>query len=212
MEDAFTKLLKGYRSFRENSALRKEFFHDLHLGQNPQTLVISCCDSRVVPNIIMQAEPGEMFITRNIAGLVPPYDTSHTSYHATSAAIEYAVLHLKVKHIIIMGHKGCGGIAALIERQNKEHSHTDFIDKWMKIAKPALAAAESSYKNLPSEQKAELCEREALKISIKNLLTFPCVAQAAAEKKLQIHAMMFDIKEFSLSLYDPAKDVFELIK
>ena len=212
MDDAFEKLLSGYRTFRENSSFRKEFFRDLHLGQNPQTLVISCCDSRVVPNIIMQAEPGEMFITRNIAGLVPPYDTSHTSYHATSAAIEYAVLHLKVKHIIIMGHKGCGGIAALTERQNKEHSHTDFIDKWMEIAKPALAAAESSCKNLTPEQKAELCEKEALKISIRNLLTFPCVAQAVSENAVKIHAMMFDIKEFSLSLYDPEKDSFELIK
>lgn len=82
----------------------------------------------------------------------------------------------------------------------------------MEIAKPALAAAESSCKNLTPKQKAELCEKEALKISIRNLLTFPCVAQAVSEKAVKIHAMMFDIKEFSLSLYDPEKDSFELIK
>lgn len=208
---SYKNLIEGYLEFKKDSALKKEFYAHLHLGQNAEVLIISCCVSRVVPNIIMKAEPGEIFITRNIAALVPPYDESHTSYHATSAAIEYAVKGLKVKHIIIMGHTKCGGIESLVKNAGRAETKTDFIGKWMKIARPALEHTLKHCGEHSFEDKCTHCEKEALKISLSNLMSFPFVKQAAEEGKLQTHAMLFDIKECALSEYNPASGEFEEI-
>lgn len=211
MKNDYIKLLKGYLEFKQDSALKKDFYARLHLGQNPQVFIISCCDSRVVPNIIMKADPGEIFITRNIAALVPPYEDKHTSCHATSAAIEYAVKHLKVKHIIIMGHTKCGGIEALVKSGHITQHKTDFIDKWTDIAKPALDNTLHNCAGADFEEKCTYCEKEALKTSLKNLLGFPFVKKAVDNGKLNLHAMLFDIKNCSLSEYKPDKNCFEEI-
>ena len=165
----------------------------------------------MVPNIIMKAEPGEIFITRNIAALVPPYDKSHTSHHATSAAIEYAVKGLKVKHIIIMGHTKCGGIEALVKSGGADGVKTDFIGKWTDIARPALEHTLKHLARHSFEEQCTHCEKETLKISLANLMTFPFVSQAVREGRLQIHAMLFDIKQCALSEYSPASGEFEEI-
>ena len=211
MENSYKKLIKGYLEFKQDAALKKDFYAHLHFGQKPEVFIISCCDSRVVPNIIMKAEPGEIFITRNIAALVPPYDVNHTSCHATSAAVEYAVKHLKVKHIVIMGHTKCGGIEALIKNGHITKHKTDFIDKWTDIAKPALEATLHNCASKDFEEKCTYCEKYSLKISLKNLLTFPFVKKAFDDGKLQLHAMLFDIKNCTLSEYNPSKNCFEEI-
>ena len=211
MENSYKKLIKGYLEFKQNSALKKDFYAHLHLGQNPQVFIISCCDSSVVPNIIMKAEPGEIFITRNIAALVPPYDEKHTSCHATSAAVEYAVKHLKVKHIVIMGHTKCGGIEALVKSGHITEHKTDFIDKWTDIAKPALEATLHNCTDKNFEEKCTYCEKESLKTSLNNLFTFPFVKKAVDDGKLKLHAMLFDIKNCTLSEYNQNKNSFEEI-
>lgn len=211
MENSYKKLIKGYLEFKQDSALKKDFYARLHLGQKPEIFIISCCDSRVVPNIIMKADPGEIFITRNIAALVPPYDYKHTSCHATSAAVEYAVKHLKVKHIVIMGHTKCGGIEALVKSGHITEHKTDFIDKWTDIAKPALEATLKNCTGKDFDEKCTYCEKESLKISLNNLLGFPFVRNAVDEGKLELHAMLFDIKNCILSEYNKNKDLFEEI-
>lgn len=206
MQDGYKKLLQGYRSFREKYSKGEIEMPDLSLGQNPQVLVISCSDSRIVPNLILGAPAGDIFAVRNIANIVPPYDERHTSYHGTSAAIEYAVKSLKVKHIIILGHTNCGGIEALVK--TGAAVGTDFVGKWMEIVSPALTKV-SADKTLTEKQRCCECEKESLKISLKNLNAFPFVRQAVKQNLLQTHAMIFDIKTFALSRYNGDKDLFE---
>lgn len=211
MKDSYLKLIGGYKTFKKLAAEHKDFFDSLTFGQTADVFMISCCDARVMPSMILQSKPGEVFITRNIAGLVPPYDEHHTSYHATSAAIEYAVLNLKVKHIIILGHTKCGGIEALVQSAGTTGHGTDFIGKWMEIALPALKKMEWDCSSHDFAHKCAYCEMETLKISLANLKTFPIVQKALKDNTLNIHAMLFDIKNCTLSEYNLATDKFEEI-
>jgi carbonic anhydrase len=173
-------------------------------GQHPRAMVISCCDSRVHVTSIFGADEGEFFIHRNIANLVPPYNPDG-EYHGTSAAVEYAVNALGVAHLIVMGHSQCGGVKGchdmcmghapeLLER-------TSFVGRWMDILRPGFERV----KGLPDAARVAALEREAIVVSLENLMTFPFVAAAVLDDRLTLHGLWNDTGEGTLEQYDPAR-------
>lgn len=187
------ELLKGYQRFRETYwEDHKDLFQDLAIsGQRPRAMVIACCDSRAAPEVVFNCRPGEIFVVRNVANLVPPY-APNADYHGTSAALEFAVNRLKVEHIVVMGHSNCGGVNALVHSTDEQS--TDFIETWMSIAKAArdraLAAAGGDM-----TKACRICERENVHESIKNLMTFPWIAARVADGSLKLHGVVFDLEE-----------------
>jgi carbonic anhydrase len=183
-------LIDGYRRFRANAwpADRARYETLSAKGQSPETLVVACSDSRVDPQTVFGAGPGEMFIVRNIAGLVPPYQPDG-AYHGTSAALEYGVRVLKVSRLIILGHAPCGGVKAMVEGAPEEAR--EFVQPWMEIARPALRRAPEG---LTSENILAHYEDEVVRVSLENLMTFPWIADAVAEGRLQLDGFRFGIR------------------
>jgi carbonic anhydrase len=184
------KLLAGYKRFRANGwPEQKRVFESLaENGQAPQTLVVACIDSRVDPTRIFDTRPGEMLTIRNVANLVPPYAPDST-YHGTSAALEFGVRILEIPHVLVMGHGLCGGVKSLVEGAPVEG--LEFIAPWMSIAREACAHVLHTG---TKEQRQRNCEFEAVKISLANLMTFPWVAERVAVGKLKLHGGWFDIR------------------
>lgn len=170
-------------------------------GQKPQTLMIACCDSRAAPEMIFDAGPGELFVVRNVANMVPPYEPDG-QFHATSAALEFAVQSLRVKDIIVMGHGRCGGISAALDPSAEPLSPGDFIGKWMNLVRPAAEQIQNNSVMTPSERQTAL-ERISIRNSITNLRTFPCVKILEERGKLKIHGAWFDIAKGELWIMDP---------
>lgn len=190
-------LISGYKRFREVAwPERKQVFEQLAAkGQKPQTLVIACSDSRVDPQMIFNAGPGEMFIVRNVANLVPPFGPD-ANYHGTSAAIEFAVRVLKVKDIVVMGHAQCGGVGALLD--GAPPGARDFVAGWMKMAEPARQRALDS--NLPSAERQRFCEQCCVQLSIDNLRSFPWITERVEAGDLEIHGAYFGVATGQLEL------------
>jgi carbonic anhydrase len=157
------------------------------LGQQPRALVIACSDSRTDPQMIFNARPGELFVVRNVANLVPPYGPDDNP-HGISAAIEFAVRSLRVGQIIVLGHAMCGGIRALLDGVPPEAS--DFVGPWVRIAEPARRRALRK----PREQRHDFCEREGVRLSLDNLVTFPWIETAVESGDLKLHGAFFDIR------------------
>ncbi len=202
------KFIAGYRQFRETYfRANKAFIEDLmSQGQAPKVLMIACSDSRIDPSLKFDVAPGEMFIVRNVANLVPPFDADGHA-HGTSAALEFAVRNLQVEHIIVMGHARCGGITALMNQPLLEPNGAgDFVAAWMQIAQPAREKALKTTSTPAAAQRC--CEHEAVKISLDNLLTFPWVKSAIDEGKLQTHGWYFDLETATLSILDKATGAF----
>lgn len=185
----FNKILKGYQAFREKYAHGDQSIMEslsLH-GQKPEILVVACCDSRVDPGLILQCDPGDVFVVRNVANIVPPYEKDE-AHHGTSAALEFAICLLKVKHVILLGHSQCGGIQALVN--NDASFKNDFISNWVSIIK-----TDSTEKDV--DEYAKL----ALKQSRQNCMTFPWIAKKVAHQDLRIHLWFFDIKTGQIFTY-----------
>jgi carbonic anhydrase len=198
------KLIEGYRIFRETYFQRnREMFEELAQGQSPKALVISCCDSRVDPGMIFNAQPGEIFSIRNVANLVPPF-APDDRHHSTSAAIEFAVRALRVPHIIVMGHANCGGVRALLGAHEG-----DFIGPWMRIAEPARDLAINKAGDEGSDVIQRLCEHETLKISLANLRTFPWIRRALQLNEIQLHGWYYDLEKAELQELDEATGEFK---
>jgi carbonic anhydrase len=183
------RLIEGYRRFRaEIWPVERARYEELsQSGQRPETLVVACSDSRVDPTRVFGARPGELFIVRNVAGLVPPYEPDGGS-HGTSAALEYGVRVLKVARIVVLGHAQCGGVQAMIEGAPREAR--DFVGPWMAMAAPVLEGIP------PGADPAEAlrhCETEVVRLSLENLKTFPWIADAVAAGRLTLHGLRFDI-------------------
>ncbi len=161
-------------------------------GQAPETMVIACCDSRAAPEAIFDAGPGELFVVRNVANLVPPY-APDGEFHSTSAALEFAVQSLKVKNIVVMGHGRCGGIRAALNPGAGPLSPGDFIGKWMSLVEPAAAGGLRQYDDdgCGTSDRRSSASRSA--ISIANLRTFPCVSILEGKGRLSLHGAWFDI-------------------
>jgi carbonic anhydrase len=185
-------LLTGYRRFRHTVwPGRRERFEALaHRGQRPETLVIACSDSRVDPTMVFDVGPGELFIVRNVANLVPPFEED-MAFHGTSAAIEFAVRVLEVREVIVMGHAMCGGIHALLHPASAER--LDFMSSWVEIA------AEARDRVLACDLVEEDRQYEAVKLSLRNLMTFRWVASRVADGRLALHGASFDIRTGVLS-------------
>ena len=205
-------LAKGYRQFRVNNfALNRKHFDQLaESGQNPEVMIVSCCDSRVAPEVIFNAEPGELFVVRNIANLVPPYETSGT-YHGVSAALEFAMLGLKVPHVIVMGHSGCGGVRAYLEDSYVEDAAGQFIRNWMSLLGKSRAEVLASMQGRPMRDIRTALEHSAVSVSLANLRTFPCVQQLEAKGRVTLHGAYFDIGTGGLSLLDRDTGKFETV-
>ncbi len=203
-------LVKRYHGWKATEyASNKAWFRHLAAeGQHPRAMVISCCDSRVHVTSIFGAETGEFFIHRNIANLVPPFAADGV-HHGTSAAIEYAVGTLKVAHILVMGHSGCGGVSgfhAMCTGHAPElEESTSFIGRWMDILRPAY----DRVAGLPdAAQQIGALEREGVLTSLENLMTFPFVRDAVEAGDLTLHGLWNDIGSGGLEVYDPAEKRF----
>ncbi len=196
-------LLEGYREFRKQKfAYESERYRKLaEHGQTPETLMIACCDSRAAPEIIFNTVPGEIFVVRNVANLVPPH-TPDGQYHGTSAALEFAIQGLKVKHIVVLGHGRCGGIQAALNPAAVPLSPGDFIGKWMELLAPAAEAITANRWATDAERQTAL-EHISIRHSIANLRTFPCVSILEGKGRLTLHGAWFDISSGELSVMDP---------
>ncbi|MTI42136.1 carbonic anhydrase [Roseibium hamelinense] len=196
-------LLAGYGRYLEKGFVRYRQTHE-HLaiyGQQPEVMVISCCDSRVTPEGVFNVGPGELFVVRNVANLVPPFEATD-GQHGTSAAIEYAVTALHVKHIVVLGHAKCGGICAFRETVNRDTLDGNFIGRWIKLLEPAaIAMACMPVDRIDDPQLA--MEYAGVRQSLKNLLTFPFVRDAVEAGNLDLHGAWFDIGSGELRTMDP---------
>ena len=196
------RLLKGYASFRANRYVSEtERYAKLGTGsQKPRIMVIACCDSRAAPETIFDAGPGELFVVRNVANLVPPY-APDGRHHSTSAALEFAVLQLKVEAIVVMGHGRCGGIAAMVN-PGDPLSSSDFIGKWMSDVRD-VAAEVVRDEGVDEHQHLTAVERASVEHSLANLRTFPWVRARENQGALSLHGAWFDIGLGELHSYDP---------
>ena len=190
-------LIAGYRRFRAETwhDERARFEELSRLGQKPRALVIACSDSRTDPQMVFNAAPGELFVVRNVANLVPPYGPDDEP-HGVSSAIEFAVRGLRVPDIVVLGHAMCGGIKALLEGAPAEVS--DFVGQWVRIAEPARRRA----LRVAPELRHDFCEHESVRLSLDNLMTFPWIKSAVAAGELKLHGCFFGIRSGVLERLD----------
>ncbi len=209
MSDFPERLQEGYRAFVEGRLPReRERFEDLAAtGQKPEIMVIGCCDSRVSPEVIFDAKPGELFVVRNVANLVPPYETGGL-YHGTSAALEFAVQALRVKHIVVLGHGRCGGIRAYADDQSQPLSPGDFIGKWISLIDP-VSNKLGARTHEPFDDYVEKLALASIENTLANLMTFPCVNILAGRGKIQLHGAYFDVFSGALRIRDAETGVFK---
>lgn len=198
--EALNKLISGYKSFHQryfvddDSVYRKLASE----GQSPKVCIIACSDSRVDPSILLQAGPGDVFVIRNVANLVPPFQDDQRTYHGTSAALEFAVTGIEVEHVVVLGHSKCAGIRALIDRRHQPDDAESFVHSWMHIADEVKQEIREQHDHKPFEEQAHICERGAIALSVTNLKSFPWVQQRLAHGTLHIHGWHFDIEEGAL--------------
>jgi carbonic anhydrase len=201
------RLIDGYTAFR-SGRLRTEQDRYRELaesGQSPEVMVVGCCDSRVSPEVIFDARPGELFVVRNVANLVPPY-APDGAYHGVSAALEFAVAALKVKHIVVLGHAHCGGVRAFAE-DAAPLSPGDFIGKWMSLIAPA-AEKVGPRVSPPHADYLERLEQASIANSLANLLTFPRLRNLVDCGLVTLHGVYFGVATGQLSVLDPASGKF----
>ncbi|KUO56146.1 MAG: carbonate dehydratase [Alphaproteobacteria bacterium BRH_c36] len=197
-----------FRHFAQNTEHYKELAEK---GQKPDVMIVSCSDSRVDPETIFSAMPGELFVVRNVANLVPPFETGG-NYHGVSAALEFAVLNLKVKHIVVMGHSSCGGITAALHGHAEEETESRFISKWMSMLDEAKSRLKMAH---PGVADRSLLQKElelaGIATSIANLRTFPCVKHLEEKGRLELHGAHFDIGAGMLSILESNAKTFTAI-
>jgi carbonic anhydrase len=200
----FQRLLDGYRRFRTTGWARERArWSELAEGQSPEVMVIACSDSRVDPATIFDANPGEMFVVRNVAALVPPYQPD-SNYHGVSAALEFAVTQLKVREIVVIGHGFCGGCAAALTRQfdDARSGEGHFIAHWIDLLDPARDTVLARHPSALDRPAFLDMEMEGVKVSLANLRTFPWVAEREAEGTLRLRGAYFAISDGVLNLLD----------
>jgi carbonic anhydrase len=199
------RLAEGYHSFVQTRLpLERSRFEKLAAsGQRPEVMVICCCDSRVSPEVIFDAHPGELFVVRNVANLVPPYSPTGFT-HGVSAALEFAVQGLEVKYIVVMGHTHCGGIRAYSQHRNRLNPG-DFIDSWMSLIAPAAKVLEDD--GASADDLGRL-EQASVVATMGNLITFPWIKSRVESGQLELIGAYFDVGSGGLAIYDPAARVF----
>jgi carbonic anhydrase len=205
----FSRLIEGYRRFRSNRwAEDRERWSRLREGQSPQVMVIACSDSRVDPAQIFDVDPGEIFVVRNVAALVPPFETT-PGHHGVSAALEFAVQVLEVKEIVVMGHGMCGGCKAALtqEMHGAEPGEGGFVADWIAMLDEARAPVAARYGTTGREAERAM-EHAGVKVSLANLRTFPCVRKKERDGRLTLRGAFFAISDGVLHLLDEATGEF----
>jgi len=202
------KILQGYAKFRkETYPGLKRLYHDLATkGQQPTTLIISCADSRVEPGRLFSANPGELFIARNVANIVPPY-TSDPGYQSIGAVVEFAVLGLKVDTILVLGHGKCGGIQALWEGDESDTKPMGYVHNWMELAQSARDKILSEMADASPEEQLHALEEENIRLGLRNLMTYPWIKDRVDAGTLELVGGHFSIEDgilYCCSLEDEA--------
>jgi carbonic anhydrase len=202
------RLVDGYRAFIDvRLPVEISRFQKLAAGgQQPAVMIIGCCDSRVSPEVIFDSHPGELFVVRNVANLVPPYSPSGLT-HGVSAALEFAVQGLKVHHIIVMGHSLCGGVRAFAENHNRGEPG-DFIGKWMQLIAPAAAGLGNGTFDTGN---LTCLEQASVVMTLSNLMTFPWIRSRVEAGDLKLVGAYFDVATGALSAYDPSSKKFSSV-
>lgn len=202
-------LADRYRRFKHRIYVpNADHYEELGVfGQSPETMLVSCCDSRVDPETIFNAMPGELFVVRNVANLVPPYEMA-SKFNGVSAAIEFAVLNLRIRHLVIMGHSGCGGVQAALDQSAAIQTEAMFISRWMSMLDEARLHVVSAHQTASHDVQLMALEKEGVKVSIKNLRTFPFVVERENKGKLSLHGAHFDIKSGTLSVLNHSRGEF----
>jgi carbonic anhydrase len=202
------RLADGYQAFVDTRLpLERSRFQKLaETGQKPEVMVICCCDSRVSPEVIFDAHPGELFVVRNVANLVPPYSPTGFT-HGVSAALEFAVQGLNVKHIMVMGHSHCGGIRAFVEHRGRPDPG-DFIDNWMSLIGPA-ANSLGEGDGLDRAAYLSRLERASVVVTLNNLLSFPWIKSRVDDRQLELLGAYFDVGTGGIEIYDSTTGNFE---
>ena len=208
MSDLIKTLRAGYGRYRESKLPDySPLFQKLaDQGQSPRALVIACSDSRVDPALLFDQHPGDLFVVRNVANVVPPYEPN-PGHHGTSAALEFAVTGLNLTDIMVMGHALCGGIQALIDMTDSGQPVGEFIGPWMSIVRPAVQMAKES--DGKQADRTVRTEQAVIKVSLENLTTFPWINDRVAKGKLRLHGFYFDVSDGSVQWLNPDTDEFE---
>jgi carbonic anhydrase len=204
------RLFKGYMKFREEDFhSHRELFKELGRSQQPHTLFVGCSDSRVVPNLITQTHPGELFIIRNVANIVPPYRFTE-EYVATTSAVEYAVQELKVDSIVVCGHSNCGGCAAM-NMSEEQLAHMPHVRKWLAVSKEVKGRVDRLMLGDSAAEREWLTEQVNILVQMRNLLTYPYIRSRYEEGKLNIYGWYYIIETSEIYNFNDEKEIFELI-
>ena len=207
------KLLAGIHRFHNQyfSENRELFERLAEHGQAPEALFITCCDSRVVANVITHSRPGDLFIVKNMGNFVPPFSENPLDGTGVAAAVEYAVEHLRVKDVIVCGHSDCGAIKALY-RDRAHYADTPHIGEWLKNGERTLAIVAANYPHLTREERLEITSEENVLVQIENLRTYPVVKMALRDGRIHVHAWYFEIGTGRVYAYAPERGQYEPIR
>jgi len=200
MMNAIDKLIKGHIDFRDGFYHEnQEYLQELgHKGQSPKIAVVSCCDSRVDPAFITTSKPGDLFVIRNVANLVPPYVEKTSSWHGTSAALQFAVCNLEVEHIIVLGHASCGGIRSLFTAGGGTAEDKGFIGAWMRMVDKARKQVLADPLLTTQEQQISACEQRSIQISLDNLRGYPWIKERISQGRLELHGWFYSLNSGNL--------------
>ncbi len=213
MKNSLLPFIEGYQKFRsQHFAEGDTFYADLvRQGQHPKALMIACSDSRVDPALVMNCQPGDVFVVRNVANLVPPYEQDF-SYHGTSAALEFGVTVLGIPHVILFGHTMCGGIQSLFDHSCEKCGSKSFLHTWMGLARGAHDQIEDKYADRSLEERVTLCGQYSLVNSLNNLRTFPWIQERVDQGSLHVHAWNFNMSDGVIEAYDAVSGEFRPIE
>ena len=205
-------LLSGYRRFRSGywPEHAKAFKELVAKGQHPRVCMVACSDSRIDPAHEFQAEPGQLFVIRNVANLVPPMEEGG-NYHGTSAALEFAVKELEVENIIVLGHAHCGGVKAVMDPEAIANKGYSFVSSWVSMLTPAARRVKATMASATADERQRACEQQAVMVSLENLITFPWIAERVDAGQLVLHGWYFDIEAGELLIYDSTSNAFRLV-
>jgi carbonic anhydrase len=204
------RLYKGIHKFQSSHFKRKEeFFRRLSTHQKPEVLFITCADSRVDPNLVTQSSPGDLFIIRNVGNIVPPHNAIRDK-NSVAAALEFAVLELKVADIIVCGHSNCNAMQ-MLRRNDAALREMPHLQEWVQIAEPVKRIVDRYYHGASDEMKERVTEKENVLMQIRNIETYPFVEKALETGTLKLHGWYYDIGAGKIAAYDPETDAFENI-
>jgi carbonic anhydrase len=203
------RMLRGYRAFKEGAYQGNEarYADMVTHGQKPGVAVIACSDSRVDPAFVFRVEPGEIFMIRNVANLVPPMEEGGT-FHGTSAALEYAVLALEVPNIVVLGHAHCGGVRAMMDGDELTSSGFKYVPAWVSMLSAAHRRVLATMPDATDAERQTACERNAVLVSLENLTTFPWIRERVADRRLSLHGWYFNIGTAKLEIYNSQEGRF----